>query len=45
VWPCIIYHVSPKELGFCGKGSGGIDAGGIGGGGGLVEFSNSNIIF
>ena len=47
MWPCIIYHVSPKELGSAGKGPGGKIGGGIGlaGTGRLVEFSNFDIIF
>jgi len=38
--PCIIYHALPKELESGGKGPGGA----IGGAGGLVEFSNFDII-
>jgi hypothetical protein len=41
VWPCIIYHVSPKELGFGGRGPGSPGRG-IGGG---FEFSNFDIVF
>ena len=44
--PYIIYHALPKKLESGGKGSGcgGNGTGGITGGGGLVEFSNFDII-
>jgi hypothetical protein len=42
VWPCIIYHALPKELKSGGKGPG--EAIGAGGAGGLVEFSNFDIM-